>query len=243
MADESPTIPPERALDVCIQLARARTAGVIARWLLHDAAAPAQVLALLPDMLEQADGTLDEQARGMLVTSTRRLGESLELLDRWLRHPASEPSVEPLDVPEAIGEVAQLWHRRRAPPDLRLEPPDGALPLARAPRPHVAFALLNLLLNARETLGDADRPEVRLRARADGDSVLVEVEDDGPGVAPEVLPRLFEPFVSSRLDRPVAGLGLFAARHLLRSTGGDLRHERPAGGGARFVLMLPRWGR
>jgi signal transduction histidine kinase len=94
----------------------------------------------------------------------------------------------------------------------------------------------------------ADRPGARLcvGARAAGAAVETLVEDDGPGVPPEIEPRLFQPFVTGRgrdARHPGTGLGLAIAARWLERHGGSLRHERPPAGGARFVARWPRTGR
>jgi len=75
-----------------------------------------------------------------------------------------------------------------------------------------------------------------------GDRACIAITDDGPGIPSEWRDRIFEPFV--RLDDSPrgAGIGLFAARHLARSMGGDLRAEDRAPRGSQFVLELPAAG-
>jgi len=84
---------------------------------------------------------------------------------------------------------------------------------------------------------------VRVRARrAEGHAVL-EVEDEGPGIAPEDAGRLFEPFQrgGGRLP-PGLGLGLYVARRLVEAHGGSIRVERAASGGSIFRVLLPAGG-
>jgi signal transduction histidine kinase len=67
----------------------------------------------------------------------------------------------------------------------------------------------------------------------------VVVDDDGPGVSPDVGERLFAPFVSTK---PSGGLGLALARRFARLHGGEVEYEPRPAGGARFVLRLPQGG-
>jgi signal transduction histidine kinase len=76
-------------------------------------------------------------------------------------------------------------------------------------------------------------------ARA-GTEVAVTVTDSGPGIAPEVLGRLFEPFVSTKDTG--TGLGLNVCRRVARDHGGDIHGENAPGGGARFTVTLPGGG-
>ena len=68
--------------------------------------------------------------------------------------------------------------------------------------------------------------------------MLLEVTDDGPGVPAEWRDRIFEPFVRADDSSRGAGVGLFAARHLARAMGGELRVEDRPSAGSRFVLEL-----
>src|SRR5207245_1948536 len=68
--------------------------------------------------------------------------------------------------------------------------------------------------------------------------VSVAVGDNGRGVAPEIAPRLFRPFATTK-GRRGTGLGLYISRQIAREAGGDLALTSPPGFGARFVLSLP----
>jgi signal transduction histidine kinase len=98
-------------------------------------------------------------------------------------------------------------------------------------------ALVNLLRNAIEAAAQGPEKAVTLDARADGDAVVLRIEDTGPGVPPEVAERLFQPFVSRRPGG--IGLGLAIAERFVRAHGGRLRLERGRASGACFVARLP----
>ncbi len=100
--------------------------------------------------------------------------------------------------------------------------------------------LANLLENALKFA----RRTVVVGARHDGTHLTVWVDDDGPGIAPEDLPRVFEPhFTSDRAHRavPATGLGLAIVAELAAALGGGVRAESPLApdGGTRMVLWLP----
>ena len=84
---------------------------------------------------------------------------------------------------------------------------------------------------------------VCVQASANGDSVCVTVEDDGPGIDPAFLPHVFEPFrqadASPRRAHDGLGLGLAIARHLVELHGGSLSAANRPEGGARLTVMLP----
>jgi signal transduction histidine kinase len=107
-------------------------------------------------------------------------------------------------------------------------------------------ALRNLFDNAIKYGGDS--PWLGIRARAgDGErEVLVTVEDHGLGIAPEDLPRIFEPFYRGRhlSSQPIhgSGLGLSLVRRIVESHGGRVVVERGGGGGSAFTIRLPAHG-
>jgi CheY-like chemotaxis protein len=96
------------------------------------------------------------------------------------------------------------------------------------------------VLNARDALDavPADRRRLHVGTRTDGAAVQLVVHDSGPGIAPEVLPHLFQPFVTTKPGGHV-GLGLAAAHASLKHFGGSLAGENAPDGGARFVVTLP----
>jgi signal transduction histidine kinase len=102
--------------------------------------------------------------------------------------------------------------------------------------PKLRQVLLNLLKNAGEAAGPGGRVEVRLGAAEDRAEVTV--SDSGPGLGPEARARLFEPFFTTK-DRGT-GLGLAVSQAIARAHRGDIEAGEAPGGGARFVLRLPR---
>ncbi len=99
-------------------------------------------------------------------------------------------------------------------------------------------SLLALVINAR-THTPAGTP-VRVRATSGAGRARLVVEDDGPGIDPAVLDRVFEPFVTTRPggERRTSGLGLAVVRSLTEAQGGTV-HVDPAWSGTRVVLDLP----
>lgn len=100
--------------------------------------------------------------------------------------------------------------------------------------------LINLLLNAVQAMegrsGAAN--ELRVSARAQGEQIIIEVADNGPGIAPEHLPRMFEAFFTTR--RGATGLGLSLSRELVEHHGGRLKVASVFGEGATFTVELNR---
>lgn len=97
--------------------------------------------------------------------------------------------------------------------------------------------ILNLTLNALQSATGGGH--VQLLAKAAEGSVRLQVLDDGPGIAPEVLGTLFEPFVTTKADRGGTGLGLSTALRLVEGMGGALVATNRTPRGACFEVVLP----
>src|SRR5262249_2561505 len=114
------------------------------------------------------------------------------------------------------------------------------LPQVAGDRVELQQVVLNLVMNALDAVADnADAPrEVVVRPRPlEGRAVQVEVADSGPGIAPEALPTIFEPFVTTK--RSGMGMGLSVSRSIVTAHDGKIWAENNAGGGATFYLVLP----
>jgi len=99
--------------------------------------------------------------------------------------------------------------------------------------------LVNLMRNAIYAMRDG--PQRRLRVRAserDGQAVL-QVMDTGSGIRDDILPRLFEPFVTSKPAGAGLGLGLVIVAQLVRAAGGSIEAGNQPEGGACFTIRLP----
>ncbi len=99
--------------------------------------------------------------------------------------------------------------------------------------------LVNLIANAIDALRTIKPPRrLTVDSWVENGTVSVAVGDNGPGVPPDVLERLFRPFASTK-GRRGTGLGLYISRQIAREAGGDLELSSGGGGGARFRMTLP----
>ena len=97
---------------------------------------------------------------------------------------------------------------------------------------------LNLITNAAQAMGER-QGTITLTTRAEGDGVAVDVADDGNGIAPEVLPKIFDPFFSTKEIGKGTGLGLSISYKIVQQHGGRINVESKVGRGTRFTVWLP----
>ncbi|HZO08479.1 MAG TPA: ATP-binding protein, partial [Myxococcota bacterium] len=148
----------------------------------------------------------------------------------------------PVDLRRGLASTAQLlgYSLRQARVELRLDlAPD--LPSVEGDARALNQVFLNLLKNAVEAL-EGRGGTIWVSGRREGEGVRVEVRDDGPGIAPEALARVFEPFHTTKSAGRGTGLGLAISRRIASEHGGSLEAGSAAEGGAAFVLRLPLAG-
>jgi signal transduction histidine kinase len=179
----------------------------------------------------------------------------LTSLSAGLRLMALDPSRDSASGPPADlakwSEEADAVLRNALPRSVRLEwdvPPDGSVPGVDIPSHRLTQVIFNLVQNAGEAIASETRLPgiVRISARAlarrDGlvaDRVEIAVADNGPGIAPDHLARIFEPYFTTKGRAIATGMGLGMVRGLVESAGGSVRVESSPGAGATFILTLP----
>jgi signal transduction histidine kinase len=153
------------------------------------------------------------------------------------RHPTRDRG--PVSVPDIVRRVVDLkgYDVRRDRIVLRVEFP-ARFPAVNASAFQLEQVLLNLVGNAHDALKQARRHGAITIAGRVGDAhAIVEVRDDGPGIPEDVLPRIFEPFYTTKTSG--TGLGLSISAGIVRESGGELTAANLPDGGAVFRIVLP----
>jgi two-component system, cell cycle sensor histidine kinase and response regulator CckA len=187
----------------------------------------------LPDLLFEANVILQESKEGMarIHRIVRDLG-SFSHVDEE----ASAPMNVNLAIDSALGMLRnELKYRARVERDLR------AARLVKASGARLGQVFLNLILNAAQALDEAEakRNVVTVRSFDEGAEVVVEISDNGPGIAAEILPRIFESFFTTKPRGMGTGLGLPISLGIVRTLGGEIIVDSRAGKGATFRVRLP----
>ena len=189
-----------------------------------------------------ADPSLTDEPRSemsQILRQARRAAKLLRGLLRFVR--ATEREVTRVNLNDVVRGALDLVSYRFGVDEItvggRL---DADLPAVEGDAIKLEQVVVNLLANAIDALRRVKPPrQLNVDTWARDASVFVAVGDNGEGVAPEIAPRLFRPFATTKGHRGT-GLGLYISRQIAREAGGDLALVSPPGGGARFSLSLPR---
>jgi two-component system NtrC family sensor kinase len=209
--------------------------GLLAAGISHEVGNPLTSISSLVQMLQRRDGDAYTQEKLALVSGQlQRIQATLRELINFSRPASAEPTrtclAEVLD--EALS-IAKYYKRTKGRVIDRRVPAD--LPVLWARRGQLVQVFLNLILNAIDATARGGRIDITAAVQA-GD-VEIEVADDGPGVAPENIGRLFQPYFTTK--KLGTGLGLFVTRKLVMDHGGDMEHRGRPGGGSIFLVRLP----
>ena len=178
--------------------------------------------------------------RNLVAEELRRMERLLDGILQQAR-PVASPPCSPdsgaTGVANALESLGQLLEQRAQQRQVTLEVRAvDELPNVSVARDSLRQVLLNLTLNALDATPAGGT--VSLSAAANAERVEICIDDEGAGVPADQRDRIFQPFVSSRTDRP-GGLGLAISRKLVNEAGGSILVSDAPTGGARFCVSLP----
>jgi signal transduction histidine kinase len=180
----------------------------------------------------KVEGESKERLLKVALDATERVDRIVMALDAHAR-PAEADLPRPYDLREGIDATIRLLEHRLGGIALHRSYDTEQLALVRAAA--VNQVVLNLIDNAAKS----GAKNVWLALFEDGSRVTVHVDDDGPGVPPDIATRIFDPFFTTREPGLGTGLGLHLSYQIVADHGGRLWHEAREGGGARFGFDVP----
>jgi two-component system, NtrC family, C4-dicarboxylate transport sensor histidine kinase DctB len=208
-------------------------------------------LQTLRAMVDEARDRLRQGPQGLALTPAQagaelarmaQLAAQLGRLTQQLRAFAErhdEPRV-PVPLRHAITnaqfEVSSRLREGDVMMEVQVQPPALAV-LAEESR--LEQVLVNLIGNAIDAMANAPVRHVKVDAGVHNGRCVITIGDTGPGIRPSLLPRLFEPFTTSRPPGTGLDLGMMLAAHIVLESGGSLRASNLQGGGACVVIELP----
>nr|WP_245328093.1 ATP-binding protein [Xanthobacter flavus] len=223
--------------------ARVNSLGELASGIAHELTQPLTALLSQSQAALRLSGPDGDPARlsealDANVREARRAGEILRRMRDYIARRASERVA--VDVNDVVDDAATLARADLARRDITLELDlERPMPRANADPVELEQVLHNLIRNAADSLQERDGREKRILIRTfdAGDMVAIRVSDTGKGIPADVMPRLFEPFFSTKSEG--MGLGLSLCATLVERAGGTIEAEAKPGEGASFVISLP----
>jgi signal transduction histidine kinase len=223
--------------------------GNLAAGVAHEIAAPLHVIRGRAELLLRRESLPDPQRRNLsiIIEQIDRITFIVRNLLDFARR--REPRVERFDLGSVVAGVTEFIEPEFARRDIDFTV-DVPGPLHIMGDPQLLHqVLLNLLVNAMQALEPAGGGRVVVNAREEaadaGSTIVVSVDDDGPGIAQDVLPNIFDPFFTTKSGQGT-GLGLAIARSIVLEHGGSIEagnhpanDPRFAGRGASFRVVLP----
>jgi signal transduction histidine kinase len=217
--------------------------GRLAAGVAHEIGNPLAAILGLIELMREGDLTpaQSNEFLGRVQRETERIHRIIrDLLDYARQSPETELASETCDLRHVIDDAVNLVKPQKESKDIAIVVDvDPAVPLVLGPRHRLTQIVLNLLLNAVDALEGKGRVEVR--AALSGDSVSLLVLDTGPGIAGEMMDKLFDPFTTTKPAGKGTGLGLAVTHAIVQGLGGSITvHNREQGGACFEVRFRPQ---
>jgi signal transduction histidine kinase len=173
----------------------------------------------------------------LIARETRRCSDIIANLMRFARQ--DKPHFLPLEINAVVDAALAIVDHQLSLHGIDIVRETGQqLPPVSGDFNQLQQVLVNLAINAQQAMGEK-RGELRVRTRSDDGRVIIEVQDTGPGMAPEVQARIFEPFFTTKAAGQGTGLGLSVSYGIIENHGGRIEVRSSPGEGATFVITLP----
>ncbi len=191
----------------------------------------------------QASRSLDSETQIYLATAERELARLSNITRLTLGFVRTSASADETEMAEVVNEVLSIFNHRFETKGVKVDrkfEPDVSITIA----PHELRQIVtNLIANAADAVG-IEHAHIRIRIAREEDKAVLEVEDNGDGIDPIHLPRIFEAFFSTK-EEVGTGIGLWVTRELVEKNGGHIsalsnRSERlPSGATTQFRVEFP----
>ena len=182
-----------------------------------------------------------EQCLDLIAGESRRCGDLVKNLLTFSRTAPMNPALTQVNT--VVDRLVRLVQHELEMTGIQLEldlQPD--LPQLSCDPAQIEQVLLALVMNAIEAMPRGGNLWIRTRADAAQQTIEIEVRDDGSGIPPEILPHIFEPFLTTKESGKGVGLGLAISHSIVERHRGNIEVQSEVGRGTRFRITLPLAG-
>ncbi len=227
----------EAAQDQVLRSARLASVGRLAAGVAHEIGNPlAAILGLIELSRDEDDDAARDEFLARIQKETERINGIIRDLLDFARQGDDEEVKGSASLQRVIEDSVQLVAPQKDLRKLSIEQRvEEDVPAVRGSADRLSQVVLNLLLNAADAMNGEG--EITVELSADADDVVLVVSDSGPGIPEDVLPTIFEPFVTTKPVGQGTGLGLAVCHTIIERLGGTI--EASNADGARFEIRLP----
>jgi PAS domain S-box-containing protein len=223
-----------------IQSERLAAMGQMIGGFAHELNNPLTSILGMSELLQE--GEAPESVRKQMVVlqqQARRAAEIVQNLMYFSRPPA--PGKTPIDLAELVQRTLHLHAYSLRKSNITVDfLKETSVPAVSGDAHQLMQVFLNLILNSEQAMREVrDRGTLRIRIEKHEKSVSVIFQDDGPGISPDILPNIFDPFYTTKRPGRGTGLGLSISKAILREHNGNVEASSGPGGGAVFTVTLP----
>ncbi len=229
-----------RFIERILQAERLALVGRFAQSIVHDFKNPLNIIGFAAELAAGEDATPEHRIEGKMLIGKQvdRLTNMINELLEFTRGSSRALNLEPTNYAEFVEEFLKEIRHEAAEKSVTIEcanpPPALSLPLDRGRLSHVFYNLVNNAIDVMPSGG-----KITLHFSMQDGQVVTELEDTGPGLAPEITPRLFEPFATHGKEHGT-GLGLSICKRIIEDHRGQISAHSEPGRGAVFSFTLPQ---
>lgn len=231
----------KRLEEQLIQAEKLAAMGQMLAGVAHELNNPLTAILGVTELLREREGADDSTKRQLELThrQARRAARIVQNLLEFSR-PAS-PLKRPLDLNNLLERTLQLQEHLLRRNNIEVDfHPQADLPGVIGDANQLIQVFLNLVTNAEQAIREVrDTGRIQIRIGRNGNQLSITVQDDGVGIRPEALPRIFDPFYTTKRPGGGTGLGLSICMSIIREHGGNIEAETLPAGGSAFTIYLP----
>ena len=222
---------------------RLAAVGELVAGVAHEVNNPLSSISAFAQLLLRDASLSDSQRESIEVIRSETTRASHVVKDLLAFARRSDPHREPLDLNAVVTRSLRLRQYEVTLHGVQVDTGlEGDLPAVIGDARQLQQVCLNLLNNAIQAVTGRRGAQVQLTTRSEGDRVLFEVSDNGPGIPPGVRARIFEPFFTTKPEGQGTGLGLSVSYGIVAAHGGAITVVDTAAGGTTFRVALPAAG-
>ena len=236
----------KRAHDHVVHVEKMASIGKMAAVVAHEINNPLSGILtyakLLKKWIQKVES--DEKRRGeirecldLVESESKRCGDLVKNLLMFSR--SAPMNLEWADVNQVVNRCVRLVQHQLDLGNVQLQLETADLPMLHCDPAQVEQVLLALVMNAIDAMPRGGNLAIRTRSLPQSKQIEIQVRDDGMGIAPDLLPRMFEPFLTTKETGKGVGLGLAISKTIVERHGGVIEVESLPGRGTTFYIFLP----